>query len=281
MKISGSTPLFAVLGNPIKHSLSPLLHNGWLAEFGYDGVYVALEVDPEHFELTLDGLFHAGLQGANVTSPFKERTAAQVKSSSERASKISSVNCLTRNALGFHGDSTDGDGFIADLDCRAPGWRDQDGHIVVLGAGGAARALLYALFMAGKRGVHIVNRTVERAASTASIIDGRSTVVQPWDNMAASLLGAGMVINVTSAQLTGGDAIAPDFSQTHPDCLVYDSVYAPNATPIMSAATRDGRRSLGGLGMLVGQGALAFESWFGTRPDLQSGIARLEAAMKS
>lgn len=279
MKISGSTPLFAVLGCPIKHSLSPILHNGWLAEFDYRGVYVALEVQPDHFEQVLDGLFYAGLRGGNVTSPFKERAAAHLRTLSDRAANIGSVNCLNATGTGFRGDSTDGDGFIADLDCRAQGWREKDGHIVILGAGGASRALLYALYKAGKTDLHIVNRNVERAKATASLIDNPSIVVQPWEHMDQSLIGAGMVVNVTSAGINGGNTIAPDFSTTHKDCLVYDSVYAPNGTAFLRAAARDGRAHLGGLGMLVGQGALAFESWFGRRPDLLSGLARLEAAI--
>jgi shikimate dehydrogenase len=281
MKINASTPVYAVLGNPIKHSLSPTLHNGWIEEFDYRGVYVALEVSPDHFEQALDGLLLSGMQGGNITSPFKERAAAHLAKCHDRARIIGSVNTFSNTGDAFSGDSTDGGGFIADLDCRAQGWRDLGGHIVILGAGGAARAILYALHDAGKRGIHIVNRTIERARTTAAIVEDPSIVVQSWVNLAESLNGAGLVINVTSATVNGNDGVAPDFSQTDKDCLIYDTVYAPEGTALLRAAQRDKRAHLSGLGMLVGQGALAFESWFGVRPDLLSGLARLEAAIKA
>jgi shikimate dehydrogenase len=279
MKIDGSTPLFALLGNPARHSMSPTLHNGWIEEFGFKGVYVALEMDPLHFEASLDGLFHAGLQGANVTFPFKERAYAHAQSTSSRASAIASVNCLSRLETGFLGDTTDGDGFIADLDARAPGWRQIEGHVVILGAGGAARALLDALSRAGKDGMHLVNRNLQRAQQTAAIVASKSITVQPWDNLANSLEGAGLVINATSAGLNGQSPLAPDFSQTHGDCLVYDTVYSPRETAFLTAARADRRQAVDGLGMLAGQGALAFETWFGVRPDLLSGLKRLEKAL--
>jgi shikimate dehydrogenase len=281
MKIDGSTPLFALLGNPARHSLSPTLHNGWIEEFGFKGVYVALEMDPLHFEASLDGLFHAGLQGANVTFPFKERAFKHAQSSTPRASAIASVNCLSRLETGFLSDTTDGDGFIADLDARAPAWREIDGHVVILGAGGAARALLYALSSSGKDDIHLVNRNQERAKQTASIVVGKYVTVQPWDQMASSLEGAGLVINATSAGLNGQSPLSPDFSQTHADCLIYDTVYSPRETAFLTAARTNRRKTLDGLGMLAGQGALAFEKWFGVRPDLLSGLKRLEAVLGS
>jgi shikimate dehydrogenase len=281
MKITASTPVYAVLGNPIKHSLSPMLHNGWIEEFDYRGAYVALEVSVEQFEQGLDGLMLAGLQGGNITSPFKERAAAHLADCSDRARRIGSVNTFSHIGHAFSGDSTDGGGFIADLDCRAPAWQGLPGHVVILGAGGAARAILYALHVAGKRGIHIVNRTIERARATAAIVDDPTIVVQSWDAKAESLRGAGLVINVTSADVNGDYGVAPDFSHADKDCLIYDTVYSPQGTALLRAAQRDQRAHLSGLGMLVGQGALAFESWFGVRPDLASGLARLEAAIKS
>jgi shikimate dehydrogenase len=281
MKIDGSTPLFAVLGNPARHSMSPTLHNGWIEEFGFKGVYVALEMNPLHFEACLDGLFHAGLQGANVTFPFKERAFKHAQSSTPRASAIASVNCLSRLGTGFLGDTTDGDGFIADLDARAPGWRQIEGHVVILGAGGAARALLSALSSSGKDDIHLVNRNLDRAKQTASIVAGKSVTVQPWDKVADSLEGAGLVINATSAGLNGENPFSPDFSQTHTDCLIYDTVYSPRETAFLTAARANRRLAVDGLGMLAGQGALAFETWFGVKPDLLSGLKRLEAALAS
>jgi shikimate dehydrogenase len=276
MKITASTPLYAVLGNPIQQSLSPILQNGWMEEFGYRGVYVALKIDRDRFENALDGLCFAGLQGANITAPFKEQAAAHLQVMTARASIIGSVNCLSLVESSFSGDSTDGEGFITDLDHRALGWRERKGHVVILGAGGAAKALLHALYETGRRDIHIVNRNLERAKATAAIVDDTCVTIQGWDNMDKSLAGAALVINATSAGLAGSNAFAPDFTKTASDCLIYDTIYTPNGTDFLRAAERGRRAHLGGLGMLVGQGALAFETWFGVKPDFASGLARLE-----
>lgn len=279
MKITASTPLYALLGNPANQSLSPVLQNGWIEEHGFDGVYVALAPKVDQFEAALEGLFQAGLQGANVTSPFKERAANKAVELTARAQASQSVNCLTYSASGFKGDSTDGGGLIADLDARAAGWRINQGHIVLLGAGGAARALLNALYDEGFGHIDVVNRTISRADAMIASLDPRNLRTFAWDQMADSLEGAGLVINATSAGLKGHDAFAPDFSPTRPDALIYDTIYAPRETEFLVSAKSQNRQTLNGLGMLAGQGALAFQNWFGVRPDLLAGLARLEAAL--
>ena len=285
MKISGSTPLYALLGSPVSHSLSPLLQNGWINEHGFDAVYVGLAIASDYFESALEGLFHAGLQGANVTTPFKERAKAACMTCSPDALKAGSVNCLFRalgeNATGFSGTSTDGAGFLADLDARANGWRERSGHVVILGAGGAARSMLYAMSSAGIDGIHLVNRNLSRARDTAATIEGAKVHIHSWADIEASLRGASLVINATSAGFGGLDPLQPDFSVTTADCLVYDSVYAPRETAFLRAAKQHKRQALDGLGMLVGQGALAFETWFGVRPDIKAGLLRLEASLGS
>lgn len=281
MIITASTPLYALLGHPVSHSLSPILQNGWIAEHGFEGVYVALDVDPDHFEASIDGLFHAGLRGANVTIPFKERAAAKVCALTQDAMITGSVNCLSPAQNGFLGDSTDGAGFIADLDYRAKGWREKTGHVVIFGAGGAARAILVALHHAGCRHIHLVNRNYERGLEAARLIGGETIHVWSLAEIDRALLGASLVINATSAGLNDQNALALDVSKTAEDCLVYDTVYAPRETSLLQDARHSNRQALDGLGMLVGQGALAFETWFGIRPDLASGLARLEASLSS
>ena len=170
MKISASTPLYALLGHPVAQSLSPLLHNKWIEEHDCDGVYVALDIQERNFETSLLGLYQSGLKGANVTTPFKERAAISAKCLTERAHVTRSVNCLTAQTGGFGGDSTDGDGFIVDLDTRAPQWRSQDGPIVVLGAGGAARALILALNSETQAQIIVVNRNLDRALEAISMV---------------------------------------------------------------------------------------------------------------
>jgi shikimate dehydrogenase len=279
MKINASTPLYAVLGNPIAHSLSPLLHNGWMADYGVAGVYVALQVEIDAFEAALVGLFAAGVQGASVTIPFKERAATCIASVSSQAKAIGSVNCLRRGPDGFIGETTDGAGLIADLDARVPNWRDGTGHSVVLGAGGAARSILQALHAEGRRDIHIVNRTYERAQETAQLLAQPSISARLWSEMETSLAGASLIINTTSAGLNGQNPLAVDFSPTHEKAVVYDCVYAPRETEFLARAKAQGRQTCDGLGMLAGQGAIAFEHWFGVRPDIMSGIKRLESAL--
>jgi shikimate dehydrogenase len=281
MKITASTPLYALLGNPVSQSMSPVLQNGWIKEHGFDGVYVALCIEEANFETVLCGFHHAGLQGANVTTPFKEKAALCTHVLSERSQVTQSVNCLTYSPMGFHGDSTDGGGFIADLNSRAPGWDQKPGQVVLLGAGGAARALLQALVEAGQTDIVIVNRDQNRAAQAANMIHKADVHIATWDALDTILEGASLVINATSAGFKGHNPLAIDFSKTAQECLVYDTIYAPRETAFLAAARLQNRPALDGLGMLVGQGALAFENWFGARPDFMSGLARLEAALAS
>lgn len=279
MKVTGSTPLYALLGNPANQSLSPILQNGWIEEHGFDGVYVALAPPLDQFETALEGLYQAGLQGANVTSPFKERAANQAIELTVRAKASHSVNCLTHSGAGFKGDSTDGGGLIADLDARAPSWRTNQGHIVLLGAGGAARAVLNAFYDEGIGHIDVVNRTLSRAQAMIAPLEPRNLRSFTWDQMAHSLDGASLVINATSAGLKGQDDFEPDFSGTRRDVLIYDTIYAPRETAFLISAKSQNRQTLNGLGMLAGQGALAFENWFGVKPDLLAGLARLNEAL--
>jgi shikimate dehydrogenase len=281
MIVKGSTPLYALLGNPARHSLSPLLHNHWIKEHGFDGVYVALQVEPTQFEVTLNGLFYAGVQGLNVTSPFKERAATAAISLTGSAQATASVNCLTPGIGGFAGDSTDGAGFIADLDARAAGWRDKSGHVLVIGAGGAARAILYALDQAGCSTIHLVNRNHQRAWDTARVATQNQVIVGQWEAMDASVSGASLVINATSAGMNNQNPLDIDLSKSASDCLVYDTIYAPRRTALIVAAQAQKRETLDGLGMLIGQGALAFHSWFGVHPDMTSAMRYLETVLAS
>lgn len=279
MRITASTPFFALLGHPVGQSLSPILQNGWISEHGFDGVYVALDLQPSVFATALKGLHQSGLRGANVTTPFKEQAALHAVSLSDRACATNSVNCLTYCDHGYQGDSTDGAGFIADLDRRAPGWRQIPGCVVLIGAGGAARAILHALVETGVTDIIVINRDAKRAQDAVSIFPPCVVTARPWDELDASLIGARLVINGTSAGFRGDHPLQVDMSKTSRDCLVYDSVYVPRQTAFLRSAQSQNRKTLDGLGMLVGQGALAFAAWFGVMPDLQAGLARLEAEL--
>lgn len=279
MRVTASTPVFALLGHPVGQSLSPILQNGWINEHGFDGVYVALNIAPTDFATALTGLYQSGLRGANVTTPFKEQAAAQAIALSQRARATNSVNCLSYCDHGYSGDSTDGAGFIADLDARAQGWRDVPGPVVLLGAGGAARAILYALIETGIRYVIVINRDAKRAQEAIAPFPTQYVSACAWHELDQSLIGASLVINATSAGFRGDHPLVVDVSKTHLNCLVYDSVYVPRQTAFLATAQNLNRKTLDGLGMLVGQGALAFKTWFGVAPDLQAGLARLESEL--
>lgn len=281
MRISGATQVYALLGQPVSQSLSPALQNGWIKAHGFDAIYVALPVATLGFEAALRGLWAAGLQGGNVTSPFKEEAAARVHNRSATATAIGSVNCLRRTAQGFEGDSTDGAGLIADLDARAQGWRDLPGPVTLLGAGGAARAILTALVQAGKTQVRVVNRNQARAQACAALVPDAEVTCHEWADQQDALAGAALVVHTTRAGLNGVAPLTLDLATTQPDCLVYETIYAPRETQLLQSARAQRRRGLDGLGMLVGQGALAFEYWFGTRPDFVSGLRALEAHLTS
>jgi shikimate dehydrogenase len=281
VKITGSTPFYGLFGAPVSHSLSPLLHNGWIQEHGFDGVYLGFPIGNDRFEQALEGLFEAGLQGANVTAPFKERAAEACIERSIEAQASGSVNCLVRQENGFSGDSTDGSGFIADLDARAPEWRALSGQIVILGAGGAARSILQALCRQGLGPIALVNRNLERGHQTASTVTDADIAVHAWADRNRALKGAGLIINATNAGMNHINPMDLDLSETHRDAMIYDSVYAPRATALLASAKAQNRQTLDGLGMLVGQGALAFQAWFGVFPDLKSGLKRLEESLSS
>ena len=281
MKITGSTATYGVLGNPVTHSLSPSLHNAWMAEHGIDAVYVALEADPARIDACLAGLAAAGVRGLNVTAPFKEDAARNARTRSEMVERLGAANCLCLTGAGYHSHSTDGAGFVADLDARAPDWRTLDGPIVLLGAGGAAKSVLAALTHATSRQVHLVNRSPERAAATAQLAHDGRVKLWGWDQLPAAMAGASLVVNATTRGMKNINPLELDLAATSPDCWVYDTVYVPRETALLASAREAKRRSLDGLGMLVGQGALSFEHWFAIKPDIVTALKRLEAGLAS
>jgi shikimate dehydrogenase len=281
MMIKASTALYGVLGHPVRHSLSPILHNSWITSHGFDAAYVALEIAPERFEVALAGLVASDFRGLNVTTPFKERAAAAATTQSAIVAHIRAANCLTIQSGQVHGDNTDGAGLVADLDARAPDWRDLHGPVILLGAGGAARSILAALTTLLNRPIIVINRDQTRATETAQAFQPYLIQTGSWADLPRYLVGASLVINATSQGLNGQSPFSPDFTHLAQDAIVYDTIYAPQKTAYLEAAERASKRAFNGLGMLVGQGALAFEIWFGARPDLLSGLKTLESAIKA
>jgi|SRR5579862_7196075 len=267
MRITGSTRLAGIMGWPVSHSRSPALHNFWLDEHGIDGAYVPLSVHPEHLGQALRALPALGFRGCNLTLPHKHMALALVDRVDPLARRIGAVNTVVVAADGsLEGSNTDVYGFRENLRDYAPDWDPASGPAVVVGAGGAARAVVAALGEAGVAEIRLVNRTLSRAESIARDLGSRSTEISihPWDRRNSALRDAGLLVNTTSLGMTGEPALEIDLAALPLAAVVVDIVYVPLETPLLAAARRRGHRTVDGLGMLLHQGRPGFEAWFGT-----------------
>jgi len=265
-----------VAGYPIQHSLSPKIHNFWLKTYAIEGEYTAYQVSPVEFPCFINSLRERGLVGGNVTLPHKEQAFSLVQRCDALASQIGAVNSLWFEGDVLWGGNTDIYGFACNLDDFAPGWEGQ--CALVLGSGGAARAVVAALRMRGFKRIFLANRTRERAVSLAHHF-GEGIDVIDWDCVTAHLAQAQIIVNTTSigldrAHVETNDsvpktaAIAIDFSHARPETLVTDIVYTPLDTPFLQAAQAHGLKTVDGLGMLLHQAVPGFERWFGMRPQV-------------
>lgn len=267
MTISGKAKLAGVMGWPVAHSLSPRLHGYWLEHHRIDGAYVPLAVPPEKFVVALRTLPTLGFAGANVTVPHKEAALAAVDRVEPLAERIGAVNTIVIEADGaLEGRNTDAFGFVANLDEGAPGWRKTAGPAVVLGAGGAARAVVAALVDLGIA-VRLVNRTTERAQALAEAIGDNIDIV-PWSRRTDALDGAGLLVNTTTLGMTGKPALDLALDPLPKTATVNDIVYAPLRTELLQAAAARGNRTVDGLGMLLHQARPGFAAWFGVEPEV-------------
>lgn len=266
MPVGGKTKVAGVMGWPVEHSLSPRLHGFWLAEHGIDGVLVPLPVKPENFADALRALPKLGFVGASVTLPHKEAALALADEVDAQARRIGAVNTLiVRPDGGVLGRNTDAFGFMESLREGAPRWRADAGAAVVLGAGGAARAVVAALSEAGVSEIRVVNRTVARARELARAMNS-VVVARPWAERAEALAGAALVVNTTSLGMQGQPPLDLDLAPLLATATVADIVYAPLETPLLKAARARGLAGVDGLGMLLHQGRPAFAAWFGVEP---------------
>ena len=267
MSITGRTKLAGVFGWPVAHSRSPLLHNYWLAEYAINGAYVPLAVDPLHFEDALRCLAKFGFAGANITVPHKESALACVDEVDELATRVGAVNTVIVGPRGeLSGSNTDGYGFITNLATDAPEWHPERGSAVVIGAGGAARAVVVALLDAGVPELKIVNRSSKRAdALTRDITDQRLSPAA-WSERHLALADAGLLVNTTAAGLSGHNSLDLDLDLLPRDAVVTDLVYDPLITPLLHQARDRGNPVVDGLGMLIHQARPGFEAWFGIQP---------------
>lgn len=273
---SGAARVAGVIGWPVAHSRSPRLHGTWLTWYGIDGAYVPLPVHPTTAEQALRALPALGLVGVNVTVPHKERAFRVCDSLTDRARRHHAVNTVTVTpGGGLHGDSTDGFGFLENLRQAMPTWDPAAGPAVVLGAGGAARAVCGALLDAGAPMVRVLNRSLERAEALADDLDDRGAMrVAPLADAGSVLADAALLVNTTSLGMTGQPPLDLDMTGLPPTAVVNDLVYAPLNTGLLAAARARGNPVVDGLGMLLHQGRPGFQVWFGVDPVVTPALRR-------
>ena len=267
MTAATKPPAACLIGWPAAHSRSPLIHHYWLRKLGIEGGYVIEAVPPEDFAVFVRRLSTHGFVGANVTLPHKERALA-LSTPDARARAVGAANTLWYEAGELRATNTDVEGFINNLDACASGW-DKATDALVLGAGGAARAVVFGLIERGVKHVHLANRTIERANALADQF-GASVHPVAWDAIGELLPRAGLLVNTTSLGMRGQPALELDVGRLADDAVVADLVYLPLETPLLAAARARRLKTADGLGMLLHQAVRGFELWFGQRPEVTS-----------
>ncbi len=268
-------PAACLIGWPAAHSRSPLIHHYWLRTLGIEGGYVIEAVPPDEFQDFVFRLSLRGFVGANVTIPHKERALALSKPD-DRARAVGAANTLWFADGELCSTNTDVEGFINNLDACAPGW-DKAEDALVLGAGGAARAVLFGLIERGIKRVHLANRTIARAQALADQF-GASVLPLPRDALGELLPRVGLLVNTTSLGMHGQPPLELDIGLLPADAVVSDLVYLPLQTPLLAAAQARGLKTADGLGMLLHQAVRGFELWFGQRPKVSSELRAIVEA---
>jgi shikimate dehydrogenase len=260
--------LAGVMGYPVMHSRSPKLHNYWLAKYGLTGTYVPLATKAEHLRAALRALPALGFSGCNLTIPHKEAALATLDEVDPLARRIGAVNCVVVAADGsLMGQNHDAFGYIESVREAQPAWRADAGPIVVIGAGGGARAVLVSLIDQGAREIRLVNRTPARAKALAGELGGPITALG-WGEREAALEGAAMLVNATSQGMVGEPPLDLALDAMPASALVSDIIYIPRETALLAAARKRGNPTVNGLGMLLHQARPAFHAWFGIMPEV-------------
>jgi len=257
-----------VIGWPVEHSRSPAIHRFWLKQYGIDGAYEKEAVPPAEAARFIRSLAERGYVGANVTLPHKLMALQAADIADEAARAIGAANTLWLDGAGrLHASNTDAYGFMTNLNAQAPHWNEGRRPAMVLGAGGAARAILHGLIAAGVNRILIANRTRERAEALAASFAPNVEVVD-WDDRERALAGRGLLVNATSLGMTGKGTLDIDLAKLPSDAVVADIVYSPLETALLAAARARGNTVVDGLGMLLHQAVPGFERWFGVRPEV-------------
>lgn len=264
-------PLAGVIGCPVGHSRSPVLHGTWLHHYGLKGHYVPLHVEKEDLPQVLRALPKMGFVGANVTIPHKEAALALADTASPMARAIGAANTLTFEDGLIHADNTDGYGFLQNLREGAQDWQPTNGPALVLGAGGAARAVIVALADAGVPQIWLSNRTRNRAETLQAEISAPITLID-WADWAQAARDAALIINTTSLGMAGQPALDLIGAVFNSGSVVTDLVYTPLETEFLRQAQQSGCVTVDGLGMLLHQAAPGFERWFGHKPEVTEAL---------
>ncbi len=267
MMPSGETKLAGVMGWPVAHSKSPRLHGFWLRQHAIDGAYLPLPVRPEAFAAALRSLADLGFRGVNVTVPHKTAALAVCSQIDDVARRIGAVNTIVMSDGRIAGSNSDAFGFLENLRAGAPAWRAGAAPAVVLGAGGAARAVVAALGDAGAPEIRLLNRTRSRAEALAKDLGGPIQVAD-WSDRHDLLAEAGLLVNTTSLGMAGQPPLELDLAALPIAALVTDAVYAPLETDLLAEARARGNPLVDGLGMLLHQARPGFEAWFGVAPQV-------------
>ncbi len=274
-------PRACIIGWPVKHSRSPLIHGYWLQQLGIEGSYGRAEVAPADFPNFVQNLAAKDLRGGNVTLPHKEMAYRLSTRRTEIADRLQAVNTLWIEAGELWGDNTDIAGFLGSLDAEAEAWDRSGEKAVVLGAGGAARAIVQALLLRNIKNILVVNRTLERAEELVRLF-GTGVSARSWAQLPEALAGADLLVNTTSLGMAGQPGLDIDLSPLPSHAVVDDIVYVPLETQLLAQARTRNLRAVGGLPMLLHQAVPGFERWFGQRPEVTPELrALIEADVMS
>ena len=264
--------LAGVMGWPVAHTRSPAIHNHWIAHYGLKGAYVQLPVQPQNLEAAIRGLPALGFAGCNITVPHKVNAMQLMDTLHPAARRVAAINTVVVQADGsLLGMNNDGYGYIQSLRDAQPDWRGDAGPALVMGAGGAARAIVVALLDEGVPEVRLCNRTQEKAQALKDAFGDRVTVV-PWADRNSAMAGVRLLVNTTTQGMHGQPALDVALDDLPAEALVSDAIYIPLETPLLAAARQRGHQTVNGLGMLLNQARPAFHAWFGVLPELTPGL---------
>ena len=264
--------LAGVMGWPVAHTRSPAIHNHWIAQYSLKGAYVQLPVQPQNLEAAIRGLPALGFAGCNITVPHKVNAMQLMDTLHPAARRVAAINTVVVQADGsLLGMNNDGYGYIQSLRDAQPGWRGDAGPALVVGAGGAARAIVVALLDEGAPEVRLCNRTQEKAQALKDAFGDRVTVV-PWAERNSAMAGVRLLVNTTTQGMHGQPALDVALDDLPAEALVSDAIYIPLETPLLAAARQRGHQTVNGLGMLLNQARPAFQAWFGVQPELTPGL---------